>query len=154
MRTYEAVVVIDSLLKSEEIDAVIEKVTRIINNNGGTIKNVEHWGKKRLAYEIKKRQYGYYVEMIFEGPGNIIKTLEREFRLDENILRYLSLLLDRKALKFLEDQKDRQLKNKENEKEDNDKKTDEKDDGKEVVAAVEQNDQTEDTSSEKKADAE
>lgn len=110
MRTYETIVVIDSLLKSEEIDAVIEKVTRIINNNGGKINSLDHWGKKRLAYEIKKRQYGYYIEIIFEAPGNIIKTLEREFRLDENILRYLSILLDRKAIKYIEDQRARQVK--------------------------------------------
>ncbi|MFZ5518255.1 MAG: 30S ribosomal protein S6 [Candidatus Zhuqueibacterota bacterium] len=110
MRTYETVVVIDSLLKSEEIDAVIEKISRIINNNGGVIKTVDHWGKKRLAYEIKKRQYGYYVEIIFDAPGNIIKTLEREYRLDENILRYLSLYLDASAIAYIEEQRNRQTK--------------------------------------------
>lgn len=104
MRTYQTIVVIDSLLKSEEIDAIIEKVMRIINNNGGKAKSVDRWEKKRLAYEIKNRQYGYYVEIIFEAPGDLVKILERDYRLDENILRYLTTVLDKKAIAYLERQ--------------------------------------------------
>ena len=70
MRTYQTVIVIDSLLKNEEIDTIIEKVTRIINNNGGKVKNVDRWEKKRLAFKIKNRQYGYYVEIMFEAPSD------------------------------------------------------------------------------------
>ncbi len=102
MKTYQTIVVIDSLLKSEEIDAIIEKILRIINNNGGKVINVDRWEKRRLAYEIKKRQYGYYVEIIFEAPSNLIKILERDYRLDENILRYLTVNLSKKALMHLE----------------------------------------------------
>ncbi len=105
MRTYQTVVVIDSLLKSEEIDAIIEKILRIINNNGGNVKNVNRWEKKRLAYEIKKRQYGYYVEIIFEAAGDLVKILERDYRLDENVLRYLTITMGKKALAFIEKQK-------------------------------------------------
>ncbi len=105
MRTYQTVIVIDSFLKSEEIDAIIAKVLRIINNNGGKVVNVDRWEKKRLAYEIKRRQYGYYVEIIFEAPGNLVNILEREYRLDEKILRYLTIVLDKKALTHLEKQK-------------------------------------------------
>lgn len=102
MRTYQSVVIIDSLLKSEEIDAIIEKIVRNINNNGGKITSIDRWEKKRLMYEIKKRQYGYYVEIVFEAPNNLIKLLERDYRLDENILRYLTIHLDSKALAFRE----------------------------------------------------
>ncbi len=105
MKTYQTIVVIDSLLKSEEIDAIIEKILRIINNNGGKVTNVNRWEKKRLAYEIKKRQYGYYVEIDFEAPGNLVKILERDYRLDENILRYVTVHLDKKAIVHLEKQK-------------------------------------------------
>lgn len=104
MKIYQTIVIIDSLLKSEEIDAIIEKILRIINNNGGKVANVNRWEKKRLAYEIKKRQYGYYVEIDFEAPGNLVKTLERDYRLDENILRYITVHLDKKALAHLEKQ--------------------------------------------------
>jgi small subunit ribosomal protein S6 len=105
LRTYQTVAVIDSLLKSEEIDAIIEKILRIINNNGGTVKNVDRWEKKRLAFQIKKRQYGYYVEIIFEAPGDLVKILDRDYRLDENILRYLTITLGKKALAIMEKQK-------------------------------------------------
>lgn len=104
MRTYQTIIVIDSLLKSEEIDAIIEKISRIINNNGGKVLSIDRWEKKRLAYEIKKRQYGYYVEIDFEAPHNLVKILERDYRLDENILRYLTVVLDKKALTHLEKQ--------------------------------------------------
>ncbi len=104
METYQTIVVIDSLLKTEEIDAIIEKIMRIINNNGGKVTNVDRWEKKRLAYEIKKRQYGYYVEIDFEAPGNLVKILERDYRLDENILRYLTVNLDSKAVAYLDRQ--------------------------------------------------
>ena len=100
MHTYSTIVVIDSLLKADEIDATIDKIERNIINNGGEILKVDRWGKKRLAYEIKKRQYGYYVEILFKAMGNIIKIIEREYGLDENILRYLTLKLDKKALEF------------------------------------------------------
>jgi len=108
LETYQTIVVIDSLLKSEEIDAVIEKILRIINNNGGKVMNVDRWEKKRLAYEIKKRQYGYYVEIDFEAPGNLVKILERDYRLDENILRYLTVNLDSKAIAYLDRQKSKE----------------------------------------------
>lgn len=94
MRTYSTVIIIDSLLKSEEIDNTIEKIERTIKNNGGEILEVNRWGKRRLAYEIKKRQYGYYVDITFKGKGNIVKVIEREYKLDENILRYLTSVLD------------------------------------------------------------
>jgi small subunit ribosomal protein S6 len=105
LKTYETVIVIDSLLKNEEIDEIVNKVERVISNNGGIILNIDRWGKKRLAYEIKKRQYGYYVEIDFDAPPNLIHILEREYRLEENILRYLSVHLNKKALEYRERQK-------------------------------------------------
>lgn len=99
MHEYETTFVIDSLLKSDEMDGVVSKYERFISANGGEIKRIERWGKKRLAYEIKKRQYGYYVYIRFSGLPTIVKPLEREFRLNESILRYLTIRLDAKMLK-------------------------------------------------------
>ena len=102
MRKYETIFVIDSLLKSEEIDSIINKYERFISANGGEIETIQRWGKKRLAYEIKKRQYGYYVLIRFHGPPTMIRPLEREYRLNESLLRYKTLLLSVPALKALE----------------------------------------------------
>ncbi len=102
MRKYETIFVIDSLLKSEEIDSIINKYERFISANGGSIETIKRWGKKRLAYEIKKRQYGYYVLIRFDGPPTMIRQLEREYRLNESLLRYKTLLLSVPALKAME----------------------------------------------------
>jgi len=99
LHEYETIFIIDSLLKSEELDGIINKYERFISANGGQIQRIDRWGKKRLAYEIKKRQYGYYVYVRYNGPPTIVKPLEREFRLNESILRYLTIRLDKKMLK-------------------------------------------------------
>ncbi len=101
MRKYETIFILDSLLKSEEIDAIVSKFERFISANGGQIDVVERWGKKRLAYEIKKRQYGYYVLIRFDGPPAMIKSLEREYRLNESVLRYKTLLMRKEAIAAL-----------------------------------------------------
>jgi len=103
LRTYETIFVIDSLLKSDEIDSIINKYERFISANGGAIQAIERWGKKRLAYEIKKRQYGYYVLIRFDGPPTMIKQLEREYRLNESLLRFKTLIMQPIALKHLAD---------------------------------------------------
>lgn len=104
LQKYETIFVVDSLLKTEEIEAIITKYEKFVSDNGGDINAIEKWGKKRLAYEIKKRQYGYYVLIRFDGPGGMIKQLEREYRLNESILRYMTLLLSKQALKALDKQ--------------------------------------------------
>ncbi len=101
MRTYETVIVIDSLLKTEEIDSIINKYERFISANGGKVSSTDRWGKRRLAYEINKRQYGFYVLIRFEGPSAMIKQLDREYRLNESLLRTKIIKLDDKALKVL-----------------------------------------------------
>lgn len=104
MGKYETIFVIDSLLKTEEIENIITKYEKFISANGGKIEQIDRWGKKRLAFEIKKRQYGYYVLILFEGIPSMIKSLEREYRLNESILRYKTIKLSTMALKVLKQQ--------------------------------------------------
>ncbi|MCR4438601.1 MAG: 30S ribosomal protein S6 [bacterium] len=99
MRQYETTFAIDSQLKSGEIDEIVKRFERFISVNGGQVLEVQRWGKRRLAYEIKKRQYGYYVHIRFAGKGSIIRALEREYQLNEAILRYLTVVLSKQALK-------------------------------------------------------
>lgn len=98
MQTYETTIVIDSFLKSEDIEKLMKKIQNFITNNGGEIKKVEEWGKKRLAYEINRKQYGNYFHLLFDGPSSLPSLLEREFRLEDSILRYLTLKTDPKTL--------------------------------------------------------
>lgn len=92
MNLYETTLVIDSLQRAEDMQNTITKIENFIQNNGGTIKKKEEWGKKRLAYEINRKQYGTYHHIIFEGPETLPGLLEREYRLEESILRYLTVI--------------------------------------------------------------
>lgn len=94
MQKYETTIVLDSLLKSEDLQTTIKKVETFIVNNGGTVVKNEEWGKKRLAYEINRKQYGNYFHIEFDGPGTLPSLLEREFHLEESVLRHLTLKID------------------------------------------------------------
>ena len=97
MSKYETTFVVDSLQKSENKENILTKVENFIKNNGGEIGEVEDWGKKRLAYEINRKQYGNYYQIHFEGPGNLPGLLEKEYRLEEGILRFLTITSDPRA---------------------------------------------------------
>ena len=99
MKLYETAVVLDSQQKNEEIEETITKFTSFIANNGGEVVSRDDWGKKRLAYEINKKQYGFYTFIRFTAPGTIVSLLEREYKLTESVLRYLTLKVDKLALR-------------------------------------------------------
>jgi small subunit ribosomal protein S6 len=96
---YETTIVIDSLQKSEDMQNMVTKIENFIKNNGGTITDIEEWGKKRLAYEINRKQYGTYFHILFEGPSTLPALLEAEYRLQEPILRFLTVQSDPRVLK-------------------------------------------------------
>jgi small subunit ribosomal protein S6 len=99
VKQYETTFIINVHLQSEQIDATIEKFKKFIENNGGKVKFIDRWGKHRLAYEIAKNQYGYYVYIRFEGEGSWVNDLEREFKLDDSIIRYLTVLVPKVVLR-------------------------------------------------------
>ena len=109
-RLYETTIVLDPQLKSTEIEDAIKKVTTFITNHGGEIVKVDEWGKRRLAYEINKKQYGYYVYIRFSAPGQLVRLLEREYRLMEPVLRYLTVRVDKLMLKMERLQEERAAK--------------------------------------------
>ncbi len=104
-RHYESVVLINAALEDDQIEATISHVRETISTNGGEIVDVEKWGRKRLAYPIKKSKTGYYLVVRFLASPSIITTLERSFRLDETIVRYLTIALNKQALEAIEMQK-------------------------------------------------
>lgn len=91
IRQYETTFIIDAHLSTEDIEQNISKTAGIIEKNKGKIELIDRWGKRRLAYEIGKKQYGYYVYIRFEAEGTVVEALEKDFKLDDNILRYLVL---------------------------------------------------------------
>ncbi len=103
MKLYETTILIDSTLKSDEMRNLIDKIVNFISNHGGNIVKVDEWGKRRLAYEIKKKQYGYYVNIRFSGPAAVSGLLEREYRLIDSVLRHLTAKIDPLVLKSEEE---------------------------------------------------
>lgn len=98
-RQYEITFIVDAYLTNEQIEEKIQNYTQSIENAEGKIIRLERWGKRRLAYEIAKKQYGFYVYVRLEAPGTIVQIIEREFKLDDDILRYLTIQLTPAALK-------------------------------------------------------
>jgi len=89
--TYETIIVCSPLLSEEEIDEVVEKVKSLILKEGGEILTVSKWGKKTLAYPIRRHREGYYVLLEFQSPPTMVKELENLYRVTDRIIRYLTV---------------------------------------------------------------
>ena len=112
IRQYESVVLLNAALEDEQIEETLKGVVETINANGGNIIDSDIWGRKRLAYPIQKSKSAFYAVYRFTAPSDLIAKLERFYSLDENIIRHLNILLDKKAIKFYDEMKAK----KENEK--------------------------------------
>jgi small subunit ribosomal protein S6 len=97
-RIYETTFIVNASLDDPQVEAVINRVQDTITKNGGTIRALHKWGRKRLSYPINKKTNGFYVNVEFDGPGALLAQLDRSYQLDEMILRHLTIVLDRKAL--------------------------------------------------------
>jgi len=107
MRRYETVHVIDSTLEPERIESIISRVNEIVTKGEGTIIDQKRWGKRRLTYEINKRQYGYYTILNYNAPTSVVQELEKFFRINQYVLRYLTIHIDSKELKLIEQDEER-----------------------------------------------
>jgi len=105
-RIYESVVIINATLEDEQVEATISRMQETITTHGGELVDLDKWGRKRLAYPIKKAKSGYYVVFRFSATTDLVATLERNYRLDENIIRYLTIQLDKFALEAIAKQKE------------------------------------------------
>ncbi len=105
-KSYETVVIINAALEDEQVEATISRLQEVITTHGGEVLDIDKWGRKRLAYPIQKAKSGYYVIYRFNAPTNLISILERSLRLDENVIRYLTIALDKFALEAIKKQKE------------------------------------------------
>jgi small subunit ribosomal protein S6 len=106
IRNYESIVLINAALEDEQIEATISRILELISTNSGELVEVDKWGRKRLAYPINKSKSGYYLVIRFKASTQFISILERNYRLDENIIRYLTITLDKEALEAISKQKE------------------------------------------------
>ena len=94
MRRYETVFIANSELTDEDRQSLIEKMQGLLPEDQAMLVKLDEWGNKRLAYEVKKQTRGYYVLMDYCGDGVLVKELERNMRLDDRILKYMTVLRD------------------------------------------------------------
>jgi len=99
-RIYETTFIVNAALEDADIEAVVTKVIGYIENHGGQIKEINKWGRRRLAYPINKKYNGFYVNLVFDATPNTIPILERFLVLEDTILRHLSLVLPKKLSEF------------------------------------------------------
>jgi len=87
MRRYESVWVVNGDLPDEDVKATVDKFSRIISANEGTLVGMEEWGRKKLAYKVQGTNRGYYILVDFAGTPAPVKELERNYRIDDRIIR-------------------------------------------------------------------
>lgn len=76
-------------LEDAEVDPIVELVSNLITKNGGNIEKVDRWGKRHLAYPVKKQADGYYVLINFEAEPDVIKEIDRVIKIHDTILKHL-----------------------------------------------------------------
>ncbi len=94
MNKYELALVVNAKIEDEERAAVVEKAKEYITRFGGTITNVDEWGKKRLAYEIQKMREGFYYFIQFDASADCPAEIEKRVRIMDNVLRFLCVRQD------------------------------------------------------------
>lgn len=97
MRFYETLYLLRPDLSEDQYQELLKKYNDRITSLDGIVIHVDEWGKKNLAYPIRKFEEGYYIIVKYCGRPGIVQDLEKEFKLDENILRYLTVKLSDKA---------------------------------------------------------
>jgi small subunit ribosomal protein S6 len=98
-RTYEILFIADPNLGEPEVDALAAQVQGFVEKDGGKLQKVEKWGKKRLAYDVRRHREGYYVLLVVDGTGAMVKEVERRIKVTDGIIRYLTVRVDEELRK-------------------------------------------------------
>jgi small subunit ribosomal protein S6 len=93
MRRYETIYILRPNLGEEEINTVVDYVGQIITDEGGTVIDLNKWGMKKLAYLIKKESLGYYIYCDYAATPAAVAEIERKFRIDDSVLKYMTIKL-------------------------------------------------------------
>ncbi len=142
MRKYETVFISDPDLQDQTRTDLFDKVRNIIAKENGYLIDFDDWGSKKLSYEIKKKLRGHYVCVTYGGSGELVKELERNLRLSDDVMKFMTILLiDHVTLEQLEREAE-EAKNKPQKSDETDE-TPDKEDGVEEDASEEDDDDTE-----------
>jgi small subunit ribosomal protein S6 len=99
---YEMTYILNPVLDEEKFSEIVEYVNKLITDNGGEITEVDEWGVQKLAYDIDNKGTGYYVNLYFTATPNVIEQVEKNMRIHDDIMRYLTLKYDSKMKRHYE----------------------------------------------------
>ena len=102
---YESVIILTPVLSEKQMEDAIASYRQLITENGGEITNEENWGLTKLAYPIQKKVTGFYHIYEFTAPGDIVSKMELAYRRDEQVMRYMTIKLDKHAALYNERKK-------------------------------------------------
>lgn len=94
MRIYEEMFIVRPDITDEELDPLLEQVKSIITTGGGTVDKVDKWGVRKLAYRIEKKAEGFFVLVQFQAPNALISELERRLRVNDDVMKYMTVRID------------------------------------------------------------
>ena len=92
MTKYETTFILEPGFDEARVNEEIERVSQWIKDLGGETLEVQRWGKKRLSYEINRKRDGIYTMIVYQGPGPVVKEVERRLRLNESVMRVLTVM--------------------------------------------------------------
>lgn len=97
MRRYETILITDPDMGEDARKALTDRIGELMAAEGGSLIKQDDWGIRKLAYEIRKKPRGFYTLFDFCGQGALVDEMERQFRIDDRVLKYMTVLLDKEA---------------------------------------------------------
>ncbi len=94
MNFYELVFIVRQDISSADVDKIVNDITKLVNDQNSKVIKNEYWGLRTLAYEINSNKKGHYVFMGLEAESSAINEIERKMKLNENIIRFLTVRVD------------------------------------------------------------
>ncbi len=95
MRKYETIFICDPDLQEKDRAQFFDRVKQIVERENGFITDFDDWGSRKLAYEIRKKPRGHYVCMTYGGDGDLVTELERNFRLTDEVMKFMTIVLEK-----------------------------------------------------------
>jgi len=98
LRNYQSVLILKPDLDEAQVDQSVEKITSVLQKFGGSILKLDKWGKKRLAYRVKKNKFGYYLNVYHTCEAGKVPDLEKEYQLYDLVIKYLVIRLEERDI--------------------------------------------------------
>jgi len=94
VRRYETIAIASPNVTDDDLNQVVSSLEQVVTDGGGQVLNVDRWGKRRLAYRVKKFEEGNYFLIFHESPAPVVSELERRIRIDDRLIKFMTVLVD------------------------------------------------------------